>query len=1058
MPPVPKTLSEEKLTLHEIERKIKNYWADIGLEEKLRFRGDRKKFYFLDGPPYASAKSVHLGTIWNKVIKDCVIRYKRMSGYDVWDRPGFDTHGLPIEVKVEQLLGLKSKKEIEEKVGVDSFVTSCMEFAKENIESMTKQFEDFGVSMDWRNPYITYLDDYISSGWWLVKKAWERGLLDRELRVVHWCPRCETTLADYEVSEYVELEDPSIYVKFRVRGSENRYLLIWTTTPWTLPANSFVMANPRVTYCEVKVNGENLILAKSRLEEVLKEAGVKEYALVREFRGEELGGLEYEHPLEDLVPAQRALRPYHRVVLTEDGVSETEGTGLVHSAPGHGEIDYEIGLKVGSPVVSLVDEKGNMDEEAGFVSGRYFRTEANALVIDKLREKGALFHGGRIKHRYPVCWRCKTPIVLRAAPQWVVRVTKLKSNLLEEAEKIRWIPDWAKTRFRNMLEGLRDWIISRQRYWGIPLPIWVCSKCGNVKVIGSVEELERESGSRVENAHRPWVDRVKLRCGCGGEMTRVPDVLDVWFDSGIAFYASLGYPRDGATYERLKPVDFIVEGHDQIRGWFFSLLRSGIIGFGSAPYTTVLVHGFMLDEQGREMHKSLGNYVEPEELLRNYSRDTIRLMLLSSTVWEDLRFSYKALDLAKRDLNIVINVFGFASMYMGLDRFDPTNSPDDIERHLLFEDRWLLSRLNRLIKEYKDAMERYEIHRAVRLLRAFIVEDVSHWYIRLIRRRVWIEEDRAEKRAAYYTLYKALSSWLRLAAPVIPHVADYLYVNFVKPSQTNARESVHLDEAPNADDAYISDDIEGRMSAARELIEEALRLRMKAGVNIRKPLRKLIISRNVDLSEEQIRIIKEMVNVKDVVLADEEEINKMQTPKAEPKVGAIGRAFRERSADVISYIRKYSERVAADILSGGRHVAVLGGGEVEITEEHIQLTWAHPEGIQVGGIGGLKIALDTQVDQPLYYEGIAREVVRRVQVLRKTLNLPVDAYIDLCIDGDGDLVEAVIANRDFIANEVRAREIAVRGCAGFDYRAEWEVDGLRLLTYVKHIGEGTTSR
>lgn len=1046
MPPIPRTLSENKLGLHEIEQVIKDYWSSINLDAKLRYRGTGRKFYFLDGPPYASAKSVHLGTIWNKVIKDSVIRYKRMSGYDVWDKPGYDTHGLPIEVKVEQLLGLKSKKDIEEKVGVDKFVAACRDFARENIESMTRQFRDVGVSMDWGNPYITYHDDYISSGWWLVKKAWEQGLLDKELKIVHWCPRCETTLADYEVSEYVELEDPSIYVKFRVKGSGNKYLLIWTTTPWTLPANSFVMAHPDITYCEVKVKDEVLILAKSRVPEVMKEAGINDYVVLREFKGKELESVEYEHPLEDLVPAQQLLKAYHRVVLTEDGVTESEGTGLVHSAPGHGEIDYDVGKKVGSPVISLVDEKGYMTKDAGFVAGLYFRSDANKQVVAVLQERNALLHKGKIRHRYPVCWRCKTPLVLRAAPQWVIRVTKLKSTLMTEADKVRWIPEWAKTRFKNMLQELRDWIISRQRYWGIPLPVWICEKCGSTRVIGSLEELERESGIKIENAHRPWVDNVKLRCSCGGVMHRVPDVMDVWFDSGIAFYASLGYPKNRELYEKLEPVDFIVEGHDQIRGWFFSLLRSGIIGFGKSPYTTVLVHGFMLDEQGREMHKSLGNYVEPEELLKKYSRDTVRLMLLSNTVWEDLRFSYKALDLAKRDLGIAINVFSFASMYMGLDGFDPSLIKEDLNRHLFFEDKWILSRLNRLIRDYKEAMDKYEVHRAARLLRAFIVEDVSHWYIRLIRRRVWVEENSIEKITAYSVLFTVLSNWLKLAAPFIPHVADYLYVNFVKPADPNAQESVHLEELPSYDESLINDELEEKMSITRDVIEEALRLRMRAGINIRKPVKRLYITKSLagKLDEEQIRIIKELVNTKEVVVIEESDAEGMRKPLAKPIQSSIGRAFRHQSGAVINYIMGNSERVAMDIVQIGVHKAVINGEELELTKDHVEVEWVYPQGIIAGEVHGGTVLLDARIDEELYLEGIAREVIRRVQVDRKTLNLPVEAYIKLCVEGDADIIKAVELHRNFIAGETRASSIATGKCSGYKHRSIWDLEGLSL--------------
>ncbi|MCE4619450.1 MAG: isoleucine--tRNA ligase, partial [Desulfurococcales archaeon] len=766
MPPISDRLSRVRYDQFALEEWVKRFWAENRIYRlvKEKSRRSQRKFFFLDGPPYASAKSIHVGTAWNKVIKDVVLRYRRMKGYNVWDQPGFDTHGLPIEVKVEKMLGVRNKKEIVEKIGVDRFVEECKKFAQENIEGMTENFKEIGVFMDWDNPYVTYKNEYIESGWWLIKRAWEQGLLYQGRRVVHWCPRCETTLADYEVSEYRDLEDPSIYVKFPVKDRPGESLLIWTTTPWTLPANAFVMAHPDLEYVKVRVNGEVLILAKARLEHVMKEAGVTDYEVIEEFPGRELEGLEYEHPLEDLVPAQKILSKYHRVVLAPEAVTATEGTGLVHSAPGHGEIDFDINAeRVGAPVVSLVDNQGRMTEEAGKYKGLYFRTEANQAIMKDLEEKGALFHKTTIVHRYPVCWRCKTPLVLRATDQWFINVSKLKDKLIEEADKVEWVPGWAKSRFMNLLENVRDWVISRQRFWGIPLPVWRCEKCGYTHVVGSVRELVEMGGEEPRDLHRPWVDKVTLRCPkCGGEMKRVPDVLDVWFDSGIAFYASLGYPRNKEPYESMKPVDFIVEGHDQIRGWFFSLLRSGVIGFGEKPYERVLVHGFALDEHGREMHKSLGNYIEFRELIKKIPRDAVRLWSMQNTIWEDLRFQWKAMEQAWRALNIAWNVYAFASTYMSLDKYDPTKETvEDIPGEWLrLEDKWILSRLEALKQEYYQAMETYKLQEAARRLREFIVEDVSHWYIRLIRRRVWEEADTPDKRAAYATLHRILWEWL----------------------------------------------------------------------------------------------------------------------------------------------------------------------------------------------------------------------------------------------------------------------------------------------------------
>ena len=665
----------EKYEPQKIEEEILKFWEEQRVYEKIRAMSkDKPKFYFLDGPPYPSSGTPHIGTVWNKVIKDVIIRHRRLKGFNVRDQPGYDTHGLPIEVAAEKTLGLESKKDIVEKVGVEKFIKTCKSLALNNAKEMSRHFNNVGVSMNWQTPYYTLDPKYIELAWWMIKKAHERGLLTKGLKVVHWCPRCETVLADYEVSEYKDLEDPSIYVKFPIEGKENEYILVWTTTPWTLPANVAVMVNPNLDYVKVEYKGEKYILVKDRLNHVFKEELKDEnYKVLETFKGAKLEGLRYIPPLLDEVYIQKKLHDNpntHRVVLSEEYVSPYEGTGCVHSAPGHGHEDYEVSLRYNLPVVSPVNSQGVFTEEAGKYKGMKVK-EANKYIIEDLKRKGLLLHATTIIHKYPVCWRCKTPLIIRATEQWYIKVTELKDKIISEAEKAKWIPEWALDRFKNWLKNLRDWVISRQRYWGTPIPIWECKNCGHMEVVGSLKELKRLSVEDIElkDLHKPWVDHVKLKCPkCGGVMERVPDVLDVWFDSGIAFYASLGSLE---AWDKLKPVDFIVEGHDQIAGWFFSLLRAGVIGFDSIPYKVVLVHGFMLDEKGREMHKSLGNYVSPDEVIEKYGRDTLRFWVTQSTVWEDIRFNWRALNLTFKDLNIVWNVYLFASTYMNLDKFDP---------------------------------------------------------------------------------------------------------------------------------------------------------------------------------------------------------------------------------------------------------------------------------------------------------------------------------------------------------------------------------------------------
>ncbi len=1036
---------------HDVEEWVKRFWREnniYGLIKK--WRKGRKRFFFLDGPPYPSSDIPHAGTAWNKVLKDSILRYMRMRGYDVIDTPGYDCHGLPIEVAVEKRLGVKVKREIETKIGVDKFIAECKRLVQNNIRGLTHWFQELGVFMDWDNPYLTMTDEYIEAAWWLVKRAHEKGLLEQDYRVVYWCPRCGTTLAEYEV-EYRDITDPSIYVKFRLKDSSNEYLLIWTTTPWTLPANAFVMAHPDALYVKVRVGKEFYILAKARLKHVMEAAGVKNYDVVEEFPGKKLEGLEYVHPLEDIVPLQSKLARYHKVVLAPEYVALHEGTGLVHAAPGHGFEDFDVARRIGMDIIiAPIDDEGKFTSEAGPYAGLYVR-DANSRIINDLKERDALFHAHSISHRYPVCWRCKTPVVLRATLQWIIRVTKLKDRLREEVKKITWIPEWALDRIMAMIDGLQDWVLSRQRYWGTPLPIWVCERCGYRVVVGSVDELLQYGGRRPQELHKPWIDAVYLNCPkCGARMKRVSDVIDVWFDSGVAFYASRGHPgKTRVDYH----VDFITEGHDQTRGWFFSLLRAGVIGFDEKPYHTVLVHGFMLDERGREMHKSLGNYVGTDEILAKAGRDVFRFWILQNSVWEDARFSWKALEQALSDLTIVWNVFVFASTYMSLDKYDPTiHTLEKYSNFLKPEDKWLLSRTQKLIKHVSEYMNRYSIHEAVRLLRDFIVEDVSHWYIRLIRRRVWVEEETPEKYAAYVTLYHALRTWLTLAAPFIPFLTEKLYQDFIKPAEPTAPPSVHMLDWPSPRNDLIDEKLELLMNIVREINEAAAAARMTARIKLRQPVRKIIVYTSSSDVMEAVRYLRELVlqatNAKDVEVRSAEMVEELVDYRVEPVYEVLGPTYKELVPKIVKYLQEKGAIVARDIVLKGEHIVSINGVDVVLNRNTVRIIPIYRKGYAVKETNWGSVAIDTTLSEEEIAEGIARDIVRRIQYMRKMLNLDVEEAIDVIMYVPEDHKAYVNKRKEFIINEVRARNLdIVDEPAKVKGRLvkEWEIDGLEYV-------------
>ena len=963
-----------------IEKDIQEYWKSNNAYEKTReARKGGKKFYFVDGPPYTTG-SIHLGTAMNKTVKDILIRYWSMNGYNVRDQPGFDMHGLPIEVKVEKNIGVHSKKDIEE-LGIDKFVETCKTFAQGLRADMTEQFKQLGVWMDWDNPYQTIKLEYIESAWWTLQKAYEKGLLKDSSRVVTWCPRCETALAEAEI-EYWDETDPSIMVRFPIKG-DSASLLIWTTTPWTLAANMAVAVHPDFDYARVKMSGpkgeEELIILESQADYVMQKGGYEKFEVLKRMKGQELEGIAYEPVFKlDAVPAAE----WNYKVVTATYV-EQDNTGLVHTAPGHGPDDYETGKRYGIPPFCPVAENGRYTDEFPLMVGKKVKT-VHDDVIKYLEENGRLYNSSKIKHRYGHCWRCKSPIIYRNTRQWFVEVPKVKDEMLSEIDRAKWVPDWAgSTREKNWVEGARDWCISRQRYWGIPMPVWEC-ECGEKKVVGQYEELKAGEGyTDGMDTHRPWIDGVTFKCPkCGKTMHRVPDVLDVWFDSGVAAWASLGYPHHKEEFDKWWPGDFIVEAHDQTRGWFYSQLGAGVISFDRAPYDEVMMHGWVLDPKGQKMSKSLGNVIEPLEIIEQVGADSLRYyMIKSNAPWEDTAFQKDGPRNARKVLNTYWNVVNFASTYMILDNYDPDRfTMESIAPHLRDEDRWMISRTEKIVRTVTKYLESRELHLVARELEDYILEDLSRWYVCLVRDRSWSEgaDAEADKNATYFTLYYAIMKTALVLAPIAPHIAEEVYQHM-----GGKKLSIHMEDWPVCDDKLIDDGIEHSMSLVRNIVDIIAAERAKMGSKLRWPLLQVFVRGN-DAD------VNKAVKMFDDVLAQQGNIKKVQ---------------------------------------------YLGKDEIPSVENDIEPV-AFDEGT---------VFIDFNVTPEIEAEGYARELIRRIQQMRKDMKLKVEQYVDAEVCAEDRLVGLFGTWKDHIANEVRAQNLIFTSEPKGAEVKEWDVTG-KMIT------------
>ncbi|MGN0098607.1 MAG: isoleucine--tRNA ligase [Candidatus Methanomethylophilaceae archaeon] len=970
-----------------IEKEIQEYWRSENAYEKTKeLRSKGENFYFVDGPPYTTG-AIHLGTAMNKTVKDIFIRYWRMNGYNVRDQPGFDMHGLPIEVKVEKNIGVHSKKDIEE-LGIDKFITTCKEFALGLHADMTEQFKQLGVWMDWDHPYQTIKLDYIESAWWTLQRAYEKNLLKPASRVVTWCPRCETALAEAEI-EYWDETDPSIMVRFPLKdGSAS--LLIWTTTPWTLAANMAVAVHPDFDYAKVRMSKttgeqEDVIILESQAEFVMQKGGYEKFEIIERMKGKQLEGLEYV-PVFDLESVPKTEWTYR--VVTADYV-ENDNTGLVHTAPGHGPDDYETGKRYGIEPFCPVAENGRYTDEFPMMAGKKVKTVADD-VMKYLDENGRLYNKSKIKHRYGHCWRCKSPIIYRNTRQWFVSVPDVKDEMLSEIDRAKWVPDWAgESREKNWVEGARDWCISRQRYWGIPMPVWEC-ECGAKKVVGQYEELKEGEGyTDGMDTHRPWIDNVTFTCPeCGKTMHRVPDVLDVWFDSGVAAWASLGYPHKKDEFEKWWPARFIVEAHDQTRGWFYSQLGAGVISFDRAPYDEVMMHGWVLDPKGQKMSKSLGNVIEPLELIDQVGADSLRYYLIKSNApWEDTAFQKDGPKNARKVLNTYWNVVNFASTYMIIDGFDPEKvTLENISAHLRDEDRWMISRTEKMKRSATEFLESRELHKLARMLEDYIMEDLSRWYVCLVRDRSWSEDDDmvADKNASYFTLYYAIMNTALVLAPIAPHIAEEVYQHM-----GGKKLSVHMEDWPTCNPDLIDEDVEHSMALIQNIVDIIAAERAKMKSKLRWPLLQVFVRGN--------------------------------------------------DADVNKAVKTFDEVLAAQ--GNVKKIVYLGKDEIPNVEKDIE---------PVEFLEGT-IFIDFNVTPEIEAEGYARELIRRIQQMRKDMKLNVEQYVDCQVASDDYLIGLFRTWEEHIANEVRAKTLSfVAEPQGSDVKS-WEVMGKDIVIGISPV-------
>ena len=1023
------------------EKQIVDFWKENDIFKKsMENRNGAEIYTFFDGPPTANGKP-HIGHVLTRVIKDLIPRYRTMKGYQVLRKAGWDTHGLPVELEVEKMLGISGKPQIEE-YGIEDFVKKC----KDSVFTYQSEWEEMsdrvGFWADMENPYVTYNNNYIESVWWALKQIWDKDLLYKGHKIMPYCPRCGTSLSSHEVAQgYKDVKEASLIAKFIIKDKENEYILAWTTTPWTLPSNVALCVNPRETYVKVKVGDEKYILAKALLEKVIKE----EYEIVEEYIGSDMVGMEYL-PLFDFAKPDK--KAYY--VVCDDYVTMEDGTGIVHIAPAFGEDDSKVGKKYDLPYVNLVNTQGKMVDAVTPWKGMFVK-DVDKHVISNLKERGQLFDVINFEHSYPFCWRCDTPLLYYACDTWFIKMSEVRDRLLKNNETVNWIPDNIKHgRFGNFLENVIDWGLSRSRYWGTPLPIWECD-CGHKECIGSISEL-KEKGIDVPDdieLHKPYVDNVKLKCEkCGKEMRRVPDVIDCWFDSGSMPFAQWHYPFENKEiFDNNFPADFISEAIDQTRGWFYTLIAISTLLFDKAPYKNVIVLGHVQDKNGQKMSKHKGNVVNPWDVLNKQGSDAARWYFYSNSApWLPNRFFDEAVSESQRKfLGTLWNTYAFYVLYAEIDSFDPTKHTLDKDKLTLL-DKWILSKLNSVIKSVDSYLENYKITEATRVIQEF-TDELSNWYVRRSRERFWGTGLSEDKITAYMTLYTVLTEFSKVCAPFIPFMTEQIYQNLVISVDKDAKESIHLCDFPTSNPEFDFPEIESEMDAARKIVILGRAARNAANVKNRQPIAKIFVQTTNNVNETYKEIILDELNVKEIEFVDNASgfisYNfKPQLKTMGPKYGKIVRAIFEE-------VNKLDSQYVLNSINSEEGLRLnVEGEDVEIGKDDVLIETFEKDGFVSSQDMGYTVVLDTNLTPELIEEGFVREITSKIQTMRKDSGFEVLDKINVYYESSEKIAEIIEKNSKEISKIALAENIE-KECV--NEMKEWNINGEKLSVYIEKV-------